>query len=61
MFGQYLHGFDPGGVHGLILVRRYRVQFGQFHFESHGQVGILAHDTAVFTDSGESAFQRFRL
>ncbi|EEC55182.1 hypothetical protein BACEGG_00474 [Bacteroides eggerthii DSM 20697] len=62
MFRQYLHGFDPGGVHGLILVRRYRVQFGQFHFESHGQVGILAHDTAVFyRQQGESAFQRFRL
>ena len=61
VFGQYLYGLYPGGVHGLVLVCRHRVQFGQFHLESHGQVGILAHDAAVLhRQQGELAFQRFR-
>ena len=57
-----LHGLYPGRVHGLILVLRHRVQLGQFHLESHGQVGVLAHDAAVLhREKGEPAFQRFRL
>ena len=61
VFGQYLDGFYPGGVHGLVLVRRHRIQFGKLHLESHGQVCILAHDAAVLhRQQGELAFQRFR-
>ena len=47
MLRQHLHGLYPGRVHSLILVLRHRVQLGQLHLESHGQVGVLAHDAAV--------------
>ena len=61
VLGQYPGGLYPGGVHGLILFRRHRVQLGKLHLEGHGQVGVLAHDAAVLhREQGELAFQRFR-
>lgn len=65
VLGQYPGGLYPGGVHGLILFRRHRVQLGKLHLEGHGQVGVLAHDAAVLhreqgnLRSSVSAFNTF--
>ena len=47
VIGQHFDCLMPGRVHCLVFCRSDGKEFGQFHTESHRDVGILAHHTPL--------------
>ena len=47
VIGQHFYSLVPGRVHCLVFCRSDGKKFGQFHTESHRDVSILAHQTAL--------------